>query len=662
MRWLESKRTWAVLLALGLAAAYLPGLQGELVFDDQRLQDGTVFGRYGSLVDIKQRLLSYGSFVWVRELFGDGWWKQRIVNLMLHLCVAIFLYLLARLIADRVRWNEQQGGKPDPSRLARSKDAAVGLGVLLFAFNPVATYAVAYLVQRSIVMAALFSVIGLYLTARAAQSGGFGLLAGAAIAYAAAVLSKEHAVMLPLVGLAVFLIVRRPSRKGIWLAAAVAILPLLAGAGFLVMRLGAIAGTAFDASSQAYLAQLSALGPGIEDKALLLSMVNQAWLFFRYGLLWFLPYAGWMSIDLRPAFPLAAAGFPHVLGVPLYLGLVIGSVVLMIRFDDWRRMLGLGLFAPAVLFATEFATVWIQDPFVLYRSYIWAIGVPFLAALPFVGAQPKTIAIAAMVLGCAFGALAVERILSLNSESVAWADAAEKIDRKAPENAIGRWRPLMNRGNQYLKRNMPNFALADYEAASRLGDPTGLADYHRGLVLLQLGRPEEALAAFSQAEKSRAMPKEFIGLPHFERGKLLFGEGRYDQAIAEIDQALERLADAENRVIALKFRAQCNSKLGHGEDAVADYRRALAIHPTDRATRLGLALALSGNRQGEAAHSVLDALQRESDGWDVRFDRALVFEAMGQREKARQEAGAALKMNPADPLLRDFAVKLGLKF
>jgi len=657
---LESKKTWLALLLIGLVAVYLPGLQGDLIFDDQRLADETIFGSYGSLVDIKQRLLSYGSFVWIQDLFGEGWWKQRVVNLLLHLGVTVFLYRWVRMLADQVQWSTEYG-KSDPSRLARSKDAAVGFGVLVFAFNPVSVYAVAYLVQRSIVMATLFSVVCLYLTARAAQGGRFGLLLGAAIAYVAALLSKEHAVMLPLVALAVFLIVRRPSRKEGWLAAGGALLLVLASAGFLAVRYAAIVGTAFDAVSRGYITQLAVLSPGIEDKVFLLSIVNQAWLFINYGLLWLVPNVGWMSIDLRPAFPLTFTSFPHALGVPLYLGMAIGSVFLMARFGDWRRFLGLGLFAPTVLFATEFATVWIQDPFVLYRSYLWAIGVPFLASILFIGARPRTIAITAIVLGCILAALAVERVLSLKTESVAWADAAGKVDTKAPANAIGRWRPLMNRGNQYFQHRMLHVALSDYEAASRLGDPTGLADYHRGLVLQQLGRLEDALSAFSEAGKRKAMPTKFSGLPHFESGKLLFGMGRFGQAIAEIDLALEGLKDAQDRFTALKIRAQCNVKSGRAADAVADYRRALEIGPADRSARIGLALALRGNGRNEEAMTVLNSIQGESDGWDVRFGRAMVLEAMGRRENAKEEARIALGMNPGNSLLQGFAQKLGLK-
>lgn len=658
---LESKKTWLALLLIGLVAIYLPGLQGALIFDDQRLADGTIFGSYGSLLEIRQRLLSYGSFVWIQELFGQGWWKQRVANLLLHLCVTFFLYRWVRILVDQVRWPEQ-AGKSDPSALARSRDAAVAFGVLVFAFNPVSVYAVAYLVQRSIVMATLFSVICLYLTARAAQGGGFGLLLGAAAAYVAALFSKEHAVMLPLVALAVFLIARRPSRREAWFAAGGALLLVLASAGFLATRYEAIAGKAFDASSQAYITQLAALSPGIEDKVYLLSIVNQSWLFINYGLLWLLPNVGWMSIDLRPVFPLALTGFPQALGVPLYVGAAIGSVYLMARFGDWRRFLGLGLFAPTVLFATEFATVWLQDPFVLYRSYLWAIGLPFLASILFIGARPRTIAITAIVLGAILAALAMDRVLSLKTESVAWADAAEKIDTDAPANAVGRWRPLMNRGNQYLQHRRPNVALADYEAASRLGDPTGLADYHRGLVLQQLGRSGDALFAFSEAGKRKAMPAAFSGLPHFESGRILFGMGRYREAIAEIDQALARgLKDTGNKFIALKIRAQSNVKNGRAADAVTDYRRALELNPADRSARIGLALALRGNGRNEEAMAELNSIQRENDGWDVRFGRAIVLDAMGRRDSAREETRIALEMNPGNPLLQGFARKLGMK-
>ena len=61
---------FAIALTLAVLGIYLPGLRNELLFDDLRLSDGTIFGEYGSLLQFKQRLLSYGSFVWLQSLFG----------------------------------------------------------------------------------------------------------------------------------------------------------------------------------------------------------------------------------------------------------------------------------------------------------------------------------------------------------------------------------------------------------------------------------------------------------------------------------------------------------------------------------------------------------------------------------------------------------------
>jgi hypothetical protein len=95
-------------------------------------------------------------------------------------------------------------------------------------------------------------------------------------------------------------------------------------------------------------------------------------LFFRYGLLWLIPNVGWMSIDLRPAFPLSLASAQAIASVLAYLGLLAASAWLVLRRSDVLGLIGLCLLFPLLMFGTEFGTVWIQDPFVLYRSYLWA--------------------------------------------------------------------------------------------------------------------------------------------------------------------------------------------------------------------------------------------------------------------------------------------------
>lgn len=654
---LENKWLWLALLVIGVVAAYFPSLSADLIFDDQRLVDGTIFAEYGSVLDIKPRILSYGSFVWLAFLAGDAWPVQHAANIGLHLATALALSL-CRSVMDAIAWDAPPGA--DAAGEARAKDAAAALGVALFAFNPVAVYAVAYLVQRSILMATLFSVLALCLVARAARSGGHWPLAAAVLSYGAAVLSKEHAVMLPLVALALFAIIARPTRRVIlsWAGVTLAVLGL--GLAGMALRYGPLIARPIDASSHAYVLQLTALNPAFADQLFLLNAFNQAWLYFRYGLIWALPYPGWMSVDLRPPFPLLPTDLPQVLGPPLFIAALAAAVWLMWRFSDWRRLAGLGLFAPGVLFLTEFAIVWIQDPFVLYRSYLWGLGMPLLLASLATGARARPVLIVAAALACLLGAFVFERVLSLHTEAAAWADAAEKIDRAAPQNAVGRWRPFMNRGNGYFRRDMMSAALADYEAAAGLGDPAGLAEYHRGLALERLGRKDEALIAYGRAARSTSTPPEFAGLASFELGKLLFEREQFVAAAAELERALGAMRDDESRLVALKVRAQCNVKSDRPAEAVADYRKAVELDPKDRVTRVGLALALNGAGKAEEANDVLATLLREADAWDVRLGRAMLFDAQGRTDRAREEMRLALRMNPSERVLLGYARKLGV--
>lgn len=95
---------FGIAVVAAVLAIYLPGWDHALLFDDLALTDGTIFGSYGNLLAFKQRLLSYGSFVWVDGLAGAGWWKQRLVNIALHLGTVAALYALVRDLLTHTRF------------------------------------------------------------------------------------------------------------------------------------------------------------------------------------------------------------------------------------------------------------------------------------------------------------------------------------------------------------------------------------------------------------------------------------------------------------------------------------------------------------------------------------------------------------------------------
>ena len=128
----ESSKTpyvFAIVLFLAVLGMYLPGLQNGLVFDDLRLGDGTIFGEYGSLLHFKQRMLSYGSFVWVQDLLGEGWWKQRLVNIAVHMGVVATLYALLKALFVQTRFPEdlEEQAHFTTSRLAALRGARCAL-------------------------------------------------------------------------------------------------------------------------------------------------------------------------------------------------------------------------------------------------------------------------------------------------------------------------------------------------------------------------------------------------------------------------------------------------------------------------------------------------------------------------------------------------------
>jgi tetratricopeptide (TPR) repeat protein len=109
----------------------------------------------------------------------------------------------------------------------------------------------------------------------------------------------------------------------------------------------------------------------------------------------------------------------------------------------------------------------------------------------------------------------------------------------------------------------------------------------QGNVQLKAGKADEALGHYDKAAKSLSVEPGM----HFDRGAALFALSRFDEAVPEFLRATEAKSPA------LKEAAFYN--LGNGlfkqekfGDAVAAYRRALGIDPTDMRAKWNLELAL----------------------------------------------------------------------
>ena len=632
---------WAWLLAVlaALLAIYLPGLFNQPVFDDAYLVDGRLLADYATPFEMHARWLSYGSFVWLQSLLGDGWIGQRAFNLLVHVGVVLSLWALYRELLRSIRL--------DDADAERWSGPAIVVAVGFFALNPVAVYAVAYLIQRSILMATLFVVLGLWSLARALRTHRPWLYVAALACYVLAVASKEHAVLAPIAAVPVYVLVARPGgRKLVIRMAAGAVLVGIAGA-LLWQRFGNIIGAPFDEFSRVYLAQLGKLDPDAPRRAFPLSIVNQAYLFFEYGLRWALPASGWMSINLRPPFPVNFASFPQVLGAIAYPLVVVGSATLLWRYRDWRALAGVAILIPALLFATEFLTVWVQDPFVLYRSYLWAIGVPGVLLCVLLGSGPRTLAAVGIAAAVVLGWQALDRVLSISSPEAAWTDAIAKLSNDP--RAVGRWFPYLNRGAEYMQRDEYALALRDFENSQALGD-MGLGALNSGTIYGAQGEHRKALAMYDEAQRQGY---QMYNLP-FQRGLSLLALGEVAAAHAQFVAARDMAPPSPTRELVLQNLGRTALQMNRVDEAIATLEELLRLEPGNREGRYLLAMALLERNQPERAREMLTRLLDESATAPAYYGRAIANYALKRKAEALADIQSAIQRDPRNPQLHQW--------
>ncbi|HET7546297.1 MAG TPA: tetratricopeptide repeat protein [Usitatibacter sp.] len=636
---------WLPIVLAALLVIYLPGLDNALVYDDSYLTSG-LFDDYQSLA-LRVRMLSYGSFVWLHALVGDGWWKQRLANLAIHVAVVVALWALYRQILARIVPPSEPG--EEPVSLARSP--ALGVAIGFFALNPVAVYAVAYLIQRSILLATLFVVLGLWLFAVAVNRDRPGLHAAALACYGAAVLSKEYAVLAPLAALPVYIVLARPGARRIAVVCAAALVAVVAAALALSLRYEGLLFKPFDEYSQVFMAQLDQLAPGTSRHAWALSAMNEGWLFFRYGFDWLVPWQGWLSINLRPPFPLRWLSFPQLPGALAYLGVLLGGFYLVVRYRDWRALLGLSVLLPALLFGTEFATVWVQDPFVLYRSYLWAIGMPGLVFLAVHGPSWRVLLAVAAVVVPLLVWQGLDRVSSLRNPETVWTDAIGKLPNDP--RAVGRWFAYLNRGSAYVDSDNFGLAMEDFRASAVLGDE-GMGSYNLGVILSTRGRYQEALDAFARAERDGY---RLYNLP-LQRGLVLMQLGRLREARQQLEAALAMDPPPQARTLALLKLARAAVQLGDPGVTIAAMRQLLDRDPNNLEGRylLGMAYAMTGH--AAEAREILDKLIAEHPSGPARYARALANYRLGRKAEALADIDAALHEAPTNANLRQWRAKI----
>jgi hypothetical protein len=518
----------AAAIAVLASALYLPFLGSPLVFDDANFFTGRKFVYYATHpVGMDLRLPGYFTLAATRVLWS-GIEAQRIFSLVFHVACALALYRL--LYGLQRAALPGAPGAPAPQFDAPSAvRAAIGAGA--FALHPVAVYGAGYLVQRGIVLATLFSLLSLILLLRGLQGGRYRDTLWAALLYSLAVLSKEHAVLLPAVALPLAVLAGagwRPSLRHVALYLA-ACAP---AAVYITMLSTGWIGKPYEPQFDQIAAQMGdASGQDMSSTPLAMSAVTQAGLFFRYLALWFWPHPAGMSIDLRVDF---LGGWSAGWITLKVLGFAAAGAlgVALLRRRGAARLCGFGLLYFWILFLVEFTVARFQEPLVLYRSYLWAPGAACIA-VGLASLLPLRAAAATGALLCAVLAHgAYDRLGTFANPLRLWQDAVTKLpDTPVPWGS----RTLYNLGREYLYSGQTDKAIATVERCAAQYPQTAQCHYARGAIHLHLGEFEAALAHLSRA--LQLLPE--AGLMHHRAGLALEGLNRIDEAKASYRRALQ---------------------------------------------------------------------------------------------------------------------------
>jgi Flp pilus assembly protein TadD len=589
MRWerLRPAAPWgalALILLVG-AAAYVPALDAEFLFDDQSgiVENPRIAGiaRWTQGFDLRQAVAGRP----VTELtFALDVERARLdprtfheTSLALHLIAGILVFLLGRALVRRA-------GFADGTWIALAASAA-------FVLHPIQCEAVAYASQRAEVLGSLLGVLSLMalLSADQARSVGATALRGAAalLLFALALGAKPVAAGIPIVFILVLAVFpdaggndghpATPWKKA-WtrrFALAVPLVALVAiqGAEFF----GAIGGR-------------DDVGFSIPDLGPWRYLLTQARVLPLYLRLLFWPAGLTIDHDIAPS-----EGFldpaTTLLGALLVLGLVAAAIAGL----AWALRSGVRSGAAPAVRLAAFGFLWfllllaptssivpLADVAVEHRLYLasWGLFVG-LAALSSLAADRLDPAIRRWALPCAGVVLGVALTVALSLRAGVWSSALS-IWTDAAEKSPGKARVFTNLGHSRHGRGDLEGALDAYKKSIVLGGGTRvtpLVAHNMASTYLAQRRHAEARQILRQLERPEPETLVLLTFVELEDGDLA-AASRWASTAVMLAPGYPRSHEAAGRV------SQARGDIVGAREA---YRRSVRIFPSDPNTLLSLA-------------------------------------------------------------------------
>jgi hypothetical protein len=521
----QRKQFWLLALVVGLV--YLPFLGSEFFFDDIMFFGETAKYYATSWFKFDLRWFPYASLGWSVRIFSDVVPHFfHLGNALVHFGNVVLLFVLIRRITE--------AALPHAPRPVIAQGAL--LGALIFAVHPVAVYAVGYVVQRSILMATFFGLLMYWAYLRGAFSGEKRWLLISVVSYFVACFSKEHSALLPAALAALAMLLREHNKldkKTLWLVW----LSYLGIFMLVVLRAKGVFGSPYEAMA-AQLFDQQGIVAGT-PMLYLLSVMTQAGLFFKYLFLWLLPNPDWMSVDMREQFIPGLTAWQGWVGVAGYVA--YGAVAFRwLLHGGSKGLVGFALLYPWLLFPIEFSSIRVQEPFVLYRSYLWMPGVMLLLPLALLRFPQRRTHLAMVAVVLLLIPLSWNRLWVFADNYRMWDDAARLLEN---ERVAGADRIYFNRGQAEMARQKWQPAALDFERSAAISPQLEPIHYILGVAYANLGRYEDALVQFDLALKIDARDDRV----YYAKGMVLRALGRGEEA----KQQMKTSCELENAVACL---------------------------------------------------------------------------------------------------------------
>lgn len=614
MRW-QGTLAAAALLAL-VAASFAPAARLGFVYDDHELivdreaprglEIARVFAERHWPTLPYYRPIPRASMLAQKALHGDDPAPYHAVNVLLAASVALAALALLRTAALGLPW---------PLALA---------GAALFALHPIASSCVYPIASgRETLWPTLFEILAViaYLRPRGPPLGLCLAATGAAL------LSKEHALILPLLFASADLL--GLSRAPPWEASAW----LRRHAPFALLVLGyfGVRQLIFAGEPRPELALLSQpYGP-------LLSLGYALQVFFAptRDLVYEPIAAVWIS-PARLALALAASA-------AIALGIAARDPAAQRRGLFWLAWIALGLLPTANVFVQDAR---FDERYVFFSS-LGLIALALTALEPLARARAGR-AITAVGLAAGIAAAATVSI----QRASAFADDAAFLARwieSDPERA----QPHLSLGKLAYRAGDWSASVAHFEAA--LARAPELADAHNGL-----GLAHEASGRIDVAEQHFARAIELdpaSGVAHNDLGVLYLTRGELARSEAEFEAALAGRGDHTSAQINL---ALVHARAGDRDAAIAELEQVLAARPGHAGACFNLGMLLADAGDDARALSYLErAVDARPDYAVARFRLGIALVRLGRAGDAEAELRRALELDASLDGARGALAQLG---